>query len=423
MSWQEENLANNLVERAVGSLRNTPVPDGPSAEAIAATISAARNAADNPPRTVATRFRNVSWKYIALLGSGTVAAIIAIALSLLISGNESRALGQALKKLRSVQRISFLVEQRSPDPARPAMMTRVWLVEPDKSRTEWSGPQGKVVGIRNGNMLVQVDAARKTVIVGEFKPGQLGSERQALDELRSVVEKNASSLGEKIIEGVRAKGFEAVIKGRKIVLWANAENGNPLRIEYPVTEIPPPHGPYLKVLSDFKFDEPFDPKMFDLAVPPDYRVSNFNTPALLPMDHMLAILRYCSGRADGEFPSRIDDHGEAIRVRLKVPEKAEAMSPDEKELVEHLQGLEVFLKAAKPGRHFEYYPGAKLGDKDRVVFWCVDPPTPIFGKYIPLIPRADAETSAKVKPPDEKYLAVYGDLRIEKLNKPPSPSK
>src|SRR4051812_486322 len=137
MNQQEADLASNLVDRAIGSLRNAPVPDGPSAEVTAATISAARAVADNPQRAVVIRLRSASWKYVALLGSGAVAAIVAVVLSLLIPGSGSRALAQALQKLRSVQRISFLVEQRSPDPAHPAIRTRVWLVEPDKSRTEW----------------------------------------------------------------------------------------------------------------------------------------------------------------------------------------------------------------------------------------------------------------------------------------------
>jgi outer membrane lipoprotein-sorting protein len=354
------------------------------------------------------------------MGTGMLAATVAIAFLLLVPGHKSLALGQVVEKLRSAQRVSFLVEQRSADPKRPGFKARVWLMDPDKSRVEWNMPQGNTVGIRNGNKTVQLDATKKTAIVGAFPPGVLGSERQALEELRSLVEKDARSLGEKVIDGVRAKGFEALIKERKITLWANTETGNPIRIEYPLTEIPPPNGPELKVLTDFKFDEPFDPNLFTLEVPRDYQVSDFNTRALMPMDHMLAILRLYAQQTGGEFPPRIDDHGQTIGTKLGVPEDSQTMTAEQRKLVEHLAGIEFFLKQAKAGRHFQYYAGAKLGEKDRVVFWCVDPP-PITGTFIPLIPRPDAGPPSKPEPVNEKYLTVYGDLRVEKLNEAPLP--
>lgn len=415
MPGHDDNHPDELVTRAFTALRHFPVAGGPSPEAIARAISAATNAANPPQSTLFTRIRDMPLKYKAVMATGTLAATVVLALVLVVPGGKSLALGQVVEKLRSAQRISFLMEWHSPNPALPVHKTRVWLMEPDKSRTESSGPQGKVEVIRNGNRLVQLIPTKKIAIVGEFRAGQLASERQALDELRSLVEKDARSLGEKVMDGVRAKGFEAVIKGRKITLWANAETGNPIRIEYPVTEIPPPHGPVLKVLTDFKFDETFGPNLFSLDVPPGYQVSRFDTPVLTPMDHMVAILRRYAQQMDGEFPPRFDDHGQTIRTKLGMPQERDAMTADQKQLVEHLDGIEFFLKAAQAGRHFRYYPGAKLGDKDRVVFWCVDPL--ITGTVIPLIPRPDTETPPKPEPVNEKYLAVYGDLRVEKLNK------
>lgn len=61
-----------------------------------------------------------------------------------------------------------------------------------------------------------------------------------------------------------------------------------------------------------------------------------------------------------------------------------------------LPGYSAAIAAAtlklKVGERWQYYPGVKLGQKDRIVFWYLD---------------AKAST----------YSAVWGDLRIEKVAK------
>jgi hypothetical protein len=65
-----------------------------------------------------------------------------------------------------------------------------------------------------------------------------------------------------------------------------------------------------------------------------------------------------------------------------------------------LPHLRIYLTAHKQGTDYEYYPGIKLGEKDRIVFW-----------------------SRNIKNGD--YMAIYGDLRVEKVekNQLPQPSK
>jgi outer membrane lipoprotein-sorting protein len=409
--------SDELLSRAVAALATTPGDEGPSAEALRATISAVRAEEERRRSDVGRTATCLPWKYRAAVVCGTLAATVVLVLVLLVPRGRSFAFEQAVEKLRAAERLSFIVEQRSGDPVRPPTRTRVWLMEPDKSRTEWLTPQGKTEIIRSGDKFVQLNAASKTAVVGELPPGTQGSEREALANLRSAVRKDARSLGEKDLDGVRAQGFEAVIKGRKITLWADARTGDPLRIEYPLTEIPPSHGPALQVLSEFKFDEPFDAKRFSLDVPPGHRVVKFRPVAQLPIDHMAAILRHFAARNDGEFPPRFDDQGRSVRAQLGLAQQAEEMSAERKELAEHLDGLARFLNAAQPGRDFQYYPGARLGEKDRVVFWCVDPP--ITGTFIPLIPRPEARLQLRRR--ESKYVVLYGDLRIEKVSKLPQP--
>jgi len=413
VSEHDNHRPDELLSRAIESLRQDSNNAEPSAEAIARTISATSHAATGVKPTLTARFFDMPWKYKAVMATGTLAATVVLALTLLVPSSKSLALGQVVEKLRAAQRISFRVEQRSANPAR-AFKTRVWLMEPDKSRIEWSMPQGRSVMVRNGDKNVRLDPTKKTAVVGQFPRGELGSEREALDQLRSVVEKEARSLGEKVMDGVRAKGFEAVIHGRKITLWANVENGNLIRIEYPLTEIPPPAGPGLSVLSDFKFDEPFDPQLFSLEVPPGYEVSQFESiPVGLLKDHMVAILRFYSQQTGGKFPTHVDDQGRAIAEQLGLPQERDAMTAEQKQLMVDVDGMALYLKAGQAGRHFEYYPGVKFGDKDRVVFWHVE--SLFRATFTPLIPRPDA--GPPPKPPEEKYLAIYGDLRVEELKK------
>ncbi|MEX0978113.1 MAG: hypothetical protein WDZ48_04645 [Pirellulales bacterium] len=331
---------------------------------------------------------------------------------LLLPSGDSLALEQVVDKLRTAHRLSFVVEMYSGTPARQVSKTRVYMMDSGQMRSEWESPQGKTVMIADGDSRLQLSPATKTAIVAKMRPMDVGNERKALQELRSLVEGDGRPLGEKIVGGIRAKGFEATKKGRKITLWADVRNGVPVRIEFPHTEVPPPHGPIMQVLSDFTFPSEFDPELFNLAVPAGYKVEQFQSLKASPMDDMVAVLRLYAKRSGGAFPATFEPNGRTIATALGMPDDAETQAVTEAATKAH-PGLMIFLKSGEKGRDYQYYSGTRMGEKDRLVFWCADPP--ITATFIPLIPHANS--SPHPRPAPDKFLAVYGDLHVEKLRK------
>ena len=419
MSAENGNRSDELLTRAIAAARAIARADGPSPEVVARTLGALQGAAHRPRRTFRQRVHELSWGIKAVTLTGAVAAALVLSFVLLSPASNSLALGQVIEKLRTAHNISLIVESHSPGPDGKVRKTHLRLVGADKMRSESHFPDGDTTVIFNGNRLLQLNLTAKTAIEGALPPGKLITALESLEQLRALVDKDARSLGEKVLDGVQAKGFEVIKNGRKITFWANAKTGDPVRIEYPIIEIPPPHGPVLQVLTDFKFDEEFDPALFSVDVPEGYAVSDLATKQLLPMDHMVAILRLYSQQTGGQFPPGIEDKGRAIATGLKVPEAKDAWTVEQSELMEHIDGLQLLLGNGKSGQEFQYYPNVKLGEKDRIVFWCTY--RAITGVFIPLVPNGDR--TAPDKPAPDEFVAVYGDLRVEKLTKDQLPDK
>jgi hypothetical protein len=292
-------------------------------------------------------------------------------------------------------------------------------------RRDWTAPQGSIVLIRNGAKTLRLDVAKKTAVVGELPPpgrntNPLSMYQDALGDLQSVVEKNARSLGEKPVDGVKAKGFEAIVNNHRITIWANASTSMPIRVEYTPIDVASAHGLGLKVMSDFKFDEQLDPNLFSLAVPEGYRVMESLPLPPSPVDDVVAVLRFYSERMNGEFPVRLDGEGETIATKLGLPKEPDAMAADQKEFTGHLDRAMRFLKPQRTGQDFQYYPGVKMGDKERIVFWCV---VPLTGVVVGLVPNPKAAPIPDPgQSPRDKFLVVYGDLRIEEKTKEQLPA-
>jgi hypothetical protein len=288
-------------------------------------------------------------------------------------------------------------------------------------RVDWDSAGAGTISIRNGSRILLLNAAKKSAIVGDFPPGAIGSERQALEQLKELAEKDARSLGEKDLEGARAKGFEVVKNGRKFTLWANVKTGEPIRIECePIKGVQSVEMP-VQILFDFKFHEAFADELFSLDIPAGYLVTRFESIQDFLMDRMIALLRGYADRTGGEFPRKLEPDGKAIAKVLGLPEKRESLSEEQRRIEADLEGLQGFLLTRKQGVQFQYFPGVRLGEKAKVVFWYAEP---TLGVMVPVIPHPDAISPPKQKPVEPKYVALYGDMHTETLTKdqlPPAP--
>jgi outer membrane lipoprotein-sorting protein len=349
-----------------------------------------------------------------LIAAGALAAALLLAFVIVNSSRPTLALGQVIEKIRSARDFSFRAEMRHQQQA-TSSTTLTRISEPDKSRTDWDSAGTGTIGIRNGNRMLLLNATKKLAIVGDFPAGTIGSERQALEELKSIVEKDARTLGEKEMDGVLAKGFEAVRNDRKFTLWANAKTGEPIRIECQPLKGAQSAVIPVQILFDFKFHETFPAELFSLDIPAGYLVTNCESIQEFPMDRMAAVLKEYAKRNGGNFPPKMDRDITAISKVLGLPENRQSLNDEQRRIESDLEGLQGFLLTRTAGLQYQYVPGGKLGEKDKMVFWYEEPS--ITGTFTPRIPNPNAIAPPKPKPVEQKYLALYGDLHTETVTK------
>jgi outer membrane lipoprotein-sorting protein len=408
--------------RTTVALRNEPIADGPSAEALARTILAVSEPSANTTVTWKDSYTAVSRRR-GLTAAGAIAAAVLLGLFLIGYPRPKLALGQVIEKIRTARKMSFRVDEYGGEPRRLTGSSLTQVSEPDKLRTEWHEPQGDVVSIRNGKRLLLLNAAKKAAVVSEVPPGGIQSSAAALDQLKSLVEKDARTLGEKELDGVQVQGFEAVIKGRKFTLWANVKSGDPVRIvSEPLKDSPAAILP-IQVLSDFKFGETFSDELFSLNVPADYDVRQERHEPVRPVEMVAAYLKAYAARHAGEFPVELKTDAAELAATVGLPEDRRKFSEAERELADAVNLVAMLLKTAKAGQQYQYYPGGKLGQQERMVFWCVDPL--VTGTFVPLVPSPNQEVQPqRFEALDRKVL--FGDLHTKQMTKdqmPPEPSE
>jgi hypothetical protein len=145
--------------------------------------------------------------------------------------------------------------------------------------------------------------------------------------------------------------------------------------------------------------------MFDVDPPEGYKVIE-NPPVdvgailhIAPAENVTEILRAYAKKSDGEFPKRLDDWGDfAVKLTQGIDPNNKEEKTQMTAVMQRLGALSGgYLFSHKSGTDYQYIPGGKLGEKDRVVFWCRDDKS-------------------------GEYTAVYGDLRVEKIDKEKLPS-
>jgi outer membrane lipoprotein-sorting protein len=332
-----------------------------------------------------------------------IAAIVLVMCMLFSSlGGGSVAFAQVAEKLRSAQCLTFDTIITAIGQQEPKLRYRTSYMAPGKMRMD----MGDIITIRDqmsGNMLT-LNTKIKTAFVTTTKPRERSARtelRDPIDFLRSLVERSALPLGEKEIDGQKAKGFECdIVKGLKYTIWVNANTGDPVRVEYPMKFGIPDA---TVVETNFKLNEPLDPAIFDTNPPEGYKVIEHMPvdvgPILkaTPAENVVEILQAYAKISGGDFPKHIDDFGEVV-IKISRGDDVEARNQSQ-QVAGRIGALEGgYLFQHQSGVDYEYLPGGKLGEKDRIVFWYRDDKS-------------------------GDYMAVYGDLRIEKVEKDQLPKK
>ncbi len=363
------------------------------------------------------KISRLPWKSTAAALFGIAAAALVAYILLSASTGNSVALAQVAAKVEGASTLSFVQTTEPLDGKTPKTTTRFTSLGADKTRTEFqtlkSEEEGILISDYAAGKEITLWPAKKKALINTVKgrPTYDNSLVQTREAFRDYLKWPFRSLGHKLIDGVECTGFEVDQGNHKTRIWADAKTGNPVRSESDDLFLPPPQW-YCKVVFDYKIDEKVDSALFSIEPPEGYTVEQnswVNNLSKTPAQLVTSILRTYAENMDGQFPARLTDRGQSIFADLKkkglldsyesaflhVPagqkkewdEQASKMS----DLVLSVAQLS-FLLSGKRGVDYAYYPGGKLGEKDRIVFWYKD------------------EKSGE-------YMAIYGDLRVEKIDK------
>jgi outer membrane lipoprotein-sorting protein len=379
----------DIVDRAAAELLRTPVPDGPPPETVARTLAALRAAEQSRHPFLTRRF------VMRTLTGAAAAALVATAVYLANPFGPSVAFADVAQKFRDARTMSYRYTVELPGEANPLSIKTLYR-DPNQARTESPDGTVSILDTATGTGLVlnpHTKTALKIRMPASARAGADANSPAGVVELfRKLPDQPNKPLGEKEVNGVKAKGFAVEVGGQTMNVWADAKTGLPVRAEMTVSVA----GKEAKVVMDqFVFGAPLDEKLFRQELPAGYTLSEVNVPEVkeaAPEEDVAAVLRWYADRRKGELPARLDDWG--ALAALVAEKAAQSGQPAAEDMAAMVRVGRVTAKLSGLAKDEHGYAGAgvKLGDASRVVFW-----------YRPK--------------GAEKYRAVFGDLSVKDVSR------
>jgi len=242
---------------------------------------------------------------------------------------------------------------------------------------------------------VSLVPGQRKALVYEFKdvPADVlarAKQKDLLDELKKAVAGEHEELGERTIDGQKAKGYRCKNAMKMTMdIWVNPSTGEPILVEQAL-----PEGMGKVTMTDFVLNPDLADSLFDTRVPEGYEVESQTIDFNVQEDDLIKglslLVKYCGG----VFPKSLMPTPELIE-QLK---KAKIPQEESKEFGAHLSKMMAFQLRTMQGGEFVYAgDGVKLGDNTTPILW---------------YKAKDAET----------YRVIYGDLHAEDAETAPERS-
>jgi len=410
MTDHEHNLpldepTDDPLELAVRAMKQQPIPAGPPADLIAATLKSLESRELNARPTILSIPRSRMMK-ILKAGSGLVLAGC-VAIAVLTLRSPASAYSQLIEQARKAKSMTYVTTITSPELPQPAVV-RVSVAEDGRSRTEhmFNGKPSGTVTIDDAAGYARViltDASvmappriahlsvmqRKTAMIYPAREGQYpvqgGHKNSFLRSLQSLKDKPDRELGNKTLEGKKVRGFEATYGTMKFSIWVDVATGRLVQIEYDSQ----PNSQHV-TMTEFQFDEQLDESLFSFEAPAGYEVRNMElAPAAAGGEEsLLIVLQSFAEKSGGEFPKNLTSFREMNDLFSKgnttgVPDK------ESKRFFANFGALTPFLFGLDKADYAYRGAGKTTRDKDAIIFW--------------------------YKKKDGVYRAVYGDLSVKDI--------
>jgi outer membrane lipoprotein-sorting protein len=362
------------LERAIAAMRDASVPDGPSQQVHADTLSALRKAeSQHRPQTLLTRI--LTMKPLTKMAASVLLALGLSLLAFVMLRPASPAWADVVDKVASARTLTFHASTTMPGTHRTLNM-KFLMTNDGRRRVELAGENVTISDSKSGTTVV-LDPQHKTATVVTMKNKSYGFPSDPMEELKKLKDKDAKDLGEKTIDGHQVKGFSSSNGGADYVIWADKTTGDPVRIE---CTLPQQSGGITMIMDDFVINPTIDPALFDTTIPSDYKVTRL--PAIVESiteqsgeEHVIAVLRGYAQRTGGKFPAKLGDTAEYATL---VSQSGQKLKEDDIALMAHAGALTPFLMSLPKNEHAYLGEHATLGEKDKIVFWYQEPKTKTY---------------------------------------------
>ena len=305
-----------------------------------------------------------------------VAALLAVAFTLLGPGQERIAFADLLETFMEARTARFQMEVKAEN--QPAQKFKAWYQAPASIRQEI----GSVVNISDfkAGKILSLDPTNKvaTLLVMKNRPKDKSSGnffhdvRETLKGIQAKPDGSTEALPEKVEDGRRLIGYRATSPMTTISMWGDAATGRLVRIE---SEMRMPVLTQV-TMSDFEFDVPLDEKLFSTEPPEGYKVNTIDVDVSPATDKEFAdVLDTLADTNDGVFPSKLDATL-VFSAMLKQMSFTEDNPPTDAEIQELMKasiklgrGLQFALQLPKSAEARYAGKGVKKGTADTPIFW------------------------------------------------------
>jgi len=225
-------------------------------------------------------------------------------------------------------------------------------------------------------MLV-LDTVHKTAFVFNMqgKPAAGQNPVDFIEKLRNVSRDSGKPLGEAQIDGVLAKQFNVTVNGQTFIIWADAKNGAPLRVDFSQA-VGDTHT--TMTLDHIKLDVPLDDSLFSVDPPEGYTVTQMPVSMSEPSEaDVTKLFKEFADNSGGEFPASLRDPKvmfQPIFAKAAAGKGAPVKSgkPDPKMLGLVMQGGRAMGFITKLPKSADWHyagKGKTLGDAAQPIFW------------------------------------------------------
>ncbi len=356
-------------EELVNRLGDDPPPDPDYRRRLRREVLEAFDAR----RLESNRRRRLIFPGLRGLAAALLVAVVAATTIMLIS-SEGAAITfeQVRKQIKSIRSmICIATAEITEDGKTTTIVTRCLIKDPGKMREEViSASPGSdlipgMVRIRDhgaGGMLTLSPKDKRALLITGLSP--TGRSETFLDLLKEMIDGADSELGEKTIDGQKAKGFLVKRSEQdKMEIWVDPVTAQPVRIEAEVLS-----AGMKVIMTDFVFDRPLDDSLFSLEHPSGYEVETYLlTGSEVSEKDLLNGLKHLAEMNDGVFPEAVYA-SQVSQERLRRYAETRGLSDKQvMELVETEMRMSTFLRNA----HRWYYVGAgvKLAQRGVPVLW------------------------------------------------------